>query len=253
MALATVDQYGAPTYGPLGYRADLTRTGVIEGIVFHTPENATIFLANAIALARWQADRAANTSGGSYHGIIACRDGADPQLESSWVMVRSVPWDLAAGGLSSSRDPAIWQPGRHPWIKANMAPTAYGDPNAFLHQISLSGRTAWYAANGFPKGLLTTLAKWVKTLEGAYRYDALLMEHTMFQTNRSDVTGRLADAVMAEYTRLYLQPQPVDEAEALRRQVASLQSQVTTLTGRITKKNAAFTAAAADIAAGKAA
>src|SRR5687768_3852835 len=131
MAVVVVDAYGAPSYGPL--------KGV-EGCVGHSPENVDPTLAQAIAIARWQAT-IANTSGGSYHGILG-HDSArfsDPIASclwpEHWTMVRSVAWNQAAGGLMSGRDPAIWQPDRYPWIRELLSPAAFADPNAYLHQI----------------------------------------------------------------------------------------------------------------------
>ena len=201
MTLRTVDAYGAPSFG--------ARPGT-EGIVFHTPENPDISLASAIAIAKWQGT-AANTSRGSYHGIIA-HDGADSpatcRTESHWVMVRSVPWNLAAGSLTTNRDPSVWAPGRHPWIKGTLSAAAYADPNAYLQAIAISGRTAWLVANGYAPALVTVLARWVRTLEAAYKYDALLTEHRQWQLNRSDPGAGLAQKVLDRYTALFLQPAP---------------------------------------------
>ena len=194
MTVATVDAYGAPIYGPIGRPP--------AGIVFHTPENADVTLASAIAIAKWQAT-ASNTSGGSYHGILGYDSRRGPMSDpDAWVMVRSVPWDQAAGGLSTQRD-AIWAPGRYPWIQQLLTAAAYNDPNRWMHQISLSGKAGWYVTNGYPKGLVTRLAEWVKILEVAYRYDAVLTLHRHWQTNRTDPGPiNLPDLVLAEYERL---------------------------------------------------
>lgn len=201
MVMATVDQYGAPSYGALGLPP--------AGVVFHTPENADHTLASAIGIAKWQASTG-NTSGGSYHGILGydASRGAMTRPDA-WVMVRSVPWNRAAGGLSSNRDPAIWRPDRFPWIKELISPAAYLDPNKYMHQIALSGKAAWYVANGYPSGLVTRLAEWVRTLEKAYNYNAVLTLHRMWQTNRSDPGPlTLGDLVLAEYERMFNAPAP---------------------------------------------
>lgn len=197
MAVSTIDAYGAPKYGPIGRPP--------AGVVYHTPEwGDTPTLDNAIACAKWQAT-SGNTSGGSYHGILghdATDNPAACTAADHWTMVRSVPWDQAAGGLSSARD-ATWAPGRYPWIQQLVSSAAYSDPNRWFHQISLSGKAAWYVTNGYPKGAVTRLAEWVKVLEGAYSYDAVLTCHRHWQTNRSDPGPLdLPDLVLAEYARL---------------------------------------------------
>ena len=196
MALAVVDAYGAPSYGPLRS---------VQGIVAHTPENADPSLAAAIAIAKWQAT-ASNTSGGSYHGILG-HNGTEAisscVTPAHWSMVRSVPWNQAAGGISTVRTNPPWSPGRYPWIQQLLTADAYSDPNAHLQQIALSGKAAWYVANGYPKGLLIRLAEWVITLEASYSYDAVLMMHRHWQTDRTDPGPLdLWDKVLVEYARL---------------------------------------------------
>lgn len=205
MAVTTADQYGAPSYGALGRP--------VAGQIFHTPENVDPTLAQAIAVAKWQGTTG-NTSGGSYHGIlghdsvkyahtwIGCLHAAH------WTMVRSVPWDQASGGVTSNHTPpsegGVWSPERYPWIKQLVSAAAFADPNKYFHQISLSGKAAQYVTNGYPKGLVIATAEWVRILEKAYGYDAVLTLHRMWQTNRSD-PGPLSftDLVLAEYNRLY--------------------------------------------------
>lgn len=196
----TVDQYGAPSFGALGRP--------VAGFIFHTPENVDPTLAQAIAVAKWQATTA-NTSRGSYHGILG-HDSVrythnlytctDPE---HWVMVRSVPWDQACGGVTTSRDITVWAPQRYPWIKELVHANAYADPNKYFHQIAISGKAAQFTQNGYPKGAITAIAQWVKILEKAYGYDAVLTLHRFWQLNRSDPGPvNFADLVMEEYTRL---------------------------------------------------
>jgi hypothetical protein len=196
MSLSTVDAYGAPSYGPIGRPP--------AGMVFHTPENADNSLAQAINTANWQAS-AGNTSGGSYHGILgydATRGTMD--VPDAWVMVRSVPWDQAAGGLSSQRTNPPWAPDRYPWMRALLPAEAFRDPNRWMHQISLGGKASWYEQNGYPSGLVTQSARWVKTLEDAYGYDSILTLHRFWQTDRFDPgPENFTDLVLAEYARLY--------------------------------------------------
>lgn len=194
MTLRTVDAYGAPSYGPIGRPP--------AGIVFHTPENADFSLQAAIATAQWQAT-SGNTSGGSYHGILAL-EGVNADDPDAWTMVRSVPWDQAAGGLSSQRTDPPWAPYRHPWIEQLLPIEAFRDPNRWMHQIALGGKAAWYEENGYPPALVTALTEWVKTLEDAYQYDALLTCHRHWQTDRTDPGPvELIDLILTEYQRLY--------------------------------------------------
>lgn len=207
MPLHTVDVYGAPAYGAIGRPP--------AGMVFHTPEwGADPALQNAIDCAKWQAT-SANTSGGSYHGLLGhggqhTDNMATCTVADHWVMVRSVPWNLAAGGLTSRRDVNIWQPDRFPWIRASLPGPAFQDPNRWLHQISIAGRAAFFVENGYSKGLLIRLAEWVKTLETAYSYDSLMMLHRHWQADRTDPGPLdLADLVLIEYERMYNAPVPV--------------------------------------------
>lgn len=195
MALSTVDAYGAPSYGPIGRPP--------AGIVFHTPENVDFSLEQAISVARWQAG-SGNTSGGSYHGILGWDSARSMDDPDAWVMVRSVPWDQAAGGISTVRTNPPWNPDRYPWIRELLPADAFRDPNRWLHQISLSGKAAWYATNGYPAGLVTRTAEWVKTLEDAYGYNAILTLHRHWQTDRFDPgPENFTDLVLAEYNRLF--------------------------------------------------
>ncbi len=206
MGITTRDQYGAPSYGAIGKPP--------AGIVFHTPENADPTLASAIGIAQWQAG-STNTSGGSYHGILGHDSEKYPHaiagcaVADHWTMVRSVPWNMAAGSLTSGRDPDMWQPGRFPWIAQLLGAAAYSDPNRWLHAISLSGKAAWYVTNGYPPGALRRLAEWVLILEKTYNYDAVLTLHRMWQTNRSDPGPLdLGDEIMVEYNKLTAAPAP---------------------------------------------
>lgn len=203
MSVSTVDLYGAPSYGPIGRPP--------AGIVFHTPENADATLQQALNTAQWQASPG-NTQGGSYHGILAY----DPESvggmsdPDSWVMVRTVPWDKAAGGITSQRTNPPWNPdGRMPAETiAALTEDAYGNPNRWMHQIALGGNARWYVTNGYPSGLVTRLAEWVKILEEAYHHnetdDAILTLHRHWQTDRTDPGPlNLIDLILAEYERLY--------------------------------------------------
>lgn len=189
----SIDLYGAPQYGPLGPP---------EGWAIHTPENLNPSLAQAIATARWQADPARNRSGGSYHGLLG-HDGPEAWYECQspdhWVLVRSVAWNLAAGGISTRRD-SIWAPDRYPRLRQVLSSGAYADPNRFLHQLAISGRAAQYVEHGYPRGLILALVRWIFTLERAYRYDAFLTLHRWWQNNRTDPgPEKLVPMLLTEY------------------------------------------------------
>lgn len=221
----TVDQYGAPSYGPLGRP---------EGFGFHTPENVDHTLAQAIAIARWQASTG-NTSGGSYMGILGWNGRAPMSDPMAWTMVRSVPWNVACGGLSGNHTPppaGSWAPGRYPWIAEFLSDAAYADPNRFLQQISISGKAAWWSsklstAAGYAeiRGAMIALARWIKVLEQAYSFDAVLTLHRHWQTNRTDPGPvNFADRVFEEYVKLAESvpaPAPVDPTIALNARIGS--------------------------------
>ena len=189
--VAVYDNYGAPQYGALAQP---------EGLIFHTPENPSIYLSSAVAVTTWQASPG-NSSGGSYHGVLACRDGTDPADYRNWVMVRSVPWNRIAGGVTSKRTNPPWDPVG--WLDDLLSSAATYDPNKYHHQIALSGRAAWYRGTPIStwRGAVVRAAQWCRILEVAYRYNCVLSEHTNWQSNRSDATGYLADAVLEEYLR----------------------------------------------------
>lgn len=213
MAVTTVDQYGAPSYGDLGRP--------VAGVIFHTPENVDPTLAQAIAVAQWQGTPA-NTSGGSYHGILGhdsvkfTHSWATCTNPVHWRMVRSVPWNKAAGGVTSNHTPpsqgGVWAPDRFPWIKQLVHAGAYADPNKYFHQIAIGGKAAQYVQNGYPLGLLMAVAEWVKILEDAYGYSSVMTLHRQWQTNRSDPgPENFADLVLVEYNKMFSAPTPTPE------------------------------------------
>lgn len=226
MALPTIDQYGAPSYGPIGRPP--------AGVVFHTPENADHTLAQAIATAKWQAG-SGNTSGGSYHGILAW-DASRGTTDNpdAWVMVRSVPWDQASGGISTQRTNPPWAPDRYPWLRQSLPPAAFADPNKWLHQISLGGKAGWYDTHGYPRGLVIRTAEWVLTLERSYGYDSILTLHRHWQTDRTDPgPENFTDLVLAEYDRLVNGPAPAPLPPTVDPRIAQLEA-------RLAEKDAAL-------------
>lgn len=220
----TVDQYGAPSFGPLGRP--------VAGFIFHTPENVDPTLAQAIAIAKWQAS-SGNTAKGSYHGILGHDSAKFPHSymlncedPEHWVMVRSVPWDQAAGGVTTYRGTDVWAPERYPWMKQLVHAQAYADPNKYFHQIALGGKAAQYVQNGYPKGAVIAIAQWVKILERAYGYDAVLTLHRFWQLNRTDPgPENFADLVLEQYHLLGV-PAPVPTPEPVPEPVNPLQAVV---------------------------
>ena len=198
---ATIKQLGAPDYG--------VRKGT-EFIVFHTPEFGGFDLASAIACAKWQT-AAGNTSGGSYNGFPAFDASRGFPITDwrAWVMVESVPFSHIAGGLPANHNQPAWRPDRYPWIKQTLSSAAYADCNAYCIQLSVSGTTAALVkliTDGKAGGLITFLAKWVKSLEVEYHFDAALTGHFMFQTDRTDPGTTppdklLCDLVLEEYLK----------------------------------------------------
>jgi len=240
----TIDQMGAPSYGPLGDP---------DGFVYHTPENGQPTLAAAIATARWQAS-SLNTSGGSYHGILGHDAERGPMADpDAWVMVRTVPWSQAAGGLSTRRD-AVWAPDRFPWIRQLLSAAAFGDPNRFMLQLALGGNAAWWTSQlgtnrAGVRGALISMARWTLRLEQLLDFDAVLTLHRHWQTNRTDPAGlNFADLVLDEYARITAPapaPAPVDPDAA---RIADLERTVSRLRARIGNKNEQLDAAAVAIA-----
>lgn len=225
--LAKIDVFGPPQYGNLKG---------IEGIVFHTPENGDPSVEAAIATAKWQAS-AGNTSGGSYHGILGYDSSKGPMSDRrAWVLVKEMPFGRIAGSISTRRDD-IWHPERFAVLQL-LSDAAYADPNAYLHALCFGGDAAWWtgrlstdAGRAEVRGALVRMAQWVRHLEKLYDYDAVLNQHRMWQTNRSDADGlELTDYIMDEYEKLGADDGGSTEGATPDPAVAALQAQVTQLT-----------------------
>lgn len=260
MALPIIEKFGPPQYGRMkGY----------EGFCVHTPENGDITVEGAIATAVWQAGPK-NTSGGSYHGLLGYdSDLGTPADWRAWVLVKTVPFNKIAGGISTRRD-SIWQPSRFPVLQL-LSDAAYNDPNAYLHQISVSGNASWWsnklstgAGRAEYRGMLIALARWIRRLERSYNYDSVLSQHRYWQTNRTDMDGlELMDWVMEEYEKLIVQPPPPPSTEELKARIADLESDLADaqelilrvrnrLTRQLNDKDAEFAAVIAAAERGKA-
>jgi hypothetical protein len=181
VTLTFAPAYGAPAYG--------LRKGT-EGICFHTDEGSyEPTLIGGKRLATWQAS-AGNTSGGSYNLIITPTG-----------IVESVPVRQASGGISGLRD-ANWNP--QPFLREGLSAAAVADPNAYLMNVCMLGRTAYYEANGWPSVMVDLAARVVLWLEEQPWADSdiFLCRHADWQRNRTDPGTRLIPAVMDRYRQL---------------------------------------------------
>lgn len=226
MTLPVIVKLGAPDYG---------RLHGIEGIVFHSPENADPSLQAAIGTVEWQAT-SGNSSGGSYHGILGHDASRGPMSDpDAWVLVKSVPFTDIAGSISTRRD-SIWAPERYPILREHLSDAAYADPNAYLHALCFGGRADWWtqklstdAGYAEVRGAFIAMARWVKKLEADFNYDAFINLHRMWQTNRSDPGPlRMRDLILDEYHKLSAEPAPAPapEPEEDPAVIAELQAEV---------------------------
>lgn len=180
-------QLGPPNYG--------TRKGTV-GICFHTTEAPGQTLADAEATARWQATDG-NTKGGSYHFIV----GSDG-------FVLTVPYLDIAGGINPTQNRRPRN--AYPEIPGLIGEAAFYDPNAYLLQVALSGRTADFMANGYPAAMVDTcarLALWVER-ENWGRDNIALVNHYQFSTQRSDPGTGFVPLVLQRYQQLLAAPLP---------------------------------------------
>ena len=183
---------GAPSYGIR------PRT---EHVIFHTTEGTDSSLAAGIATAKWQGT-SGNTSGGSYNFILT--DGGP---------ILSVPYMEIAGSVTSSRDPAIWQPGRYPWMKELLSPAAYSDVNAYCLAISVSGKTARLRNYEHIGRIINDAARLILWAERQpdIKDNLVVTGHFMWQTNRSDPGQWFLDRVMRRYTEIKTGSPPMPE------------------------------------------
>lgn len=213
-----VASLGAPLYGPL--RA-------FYGHAWHSTEGAP-GLAGALATARWQATPG-NTSGGSYLGILTC----DPWPDGPTVLVATAPLDgghprdVAVGGISTNRDPAVWRLADVDdpltrWPRA-LPPEAQRDPNAYLRQYALAGYTADFTRDGYPPQLVAAAVELVREDERRHPgIDPVQTMHREWQHDRTDPGAGWVPALLAAY---HAPPPPppsreerlADEVRALRR------------------------------------
>lgn len=164
------------------------------GAVFHTTEGADSSLASALATIKMQSPGGSLYAGGGSYSFILTDDGP----------VLSVPYLEAAGGLTLLRTNPPWNPGRFPWLKQLLSPAAYDDPNAYLLQVCVSGKTA--ALPTYPKiaRIVDDAARIVMWAEAQPEIsdNLILMNHANWQTDRSDAGQWFLDQVLARYAVL---------------------------------------------------
>lgn len=181
-----------------------------EGICFHTtepPNGERIDHAALLATFRWQADQ----SSGSYNMGVAMSASGEAGLGTDSHVVTAVPMDHASGGLSTRRD-YVWAPHRYPWLKELLTPRTYGDPNGGLLNVVIQGRVSWWMVrdgSGRTRyqrapALIDALARIVIEFERRYKRDAVLCDHTHWQTNRSDSSpaSHLINLVLNRYAEI---------------------------------------------------
>jgi hypothetical protein len=161
---------GPATFGP--------RKGT-EGIIWHTTEGAGTSRAAAVATAQWQ-----KSNPGSYNFIIY--DGG---------ILLTVPYLEASGGVNPAS--SSWAPGRFPWLKQQLSPAAYADPNAYLLNVAFSGKTAVFRDQGLPPNMLATAKQLTAWAAQTFGRHMVASGHLHWQTNRSDPSLQVLAAITA--------------------------------------------------------
>jgi hypothetical protein len=150
-----------------------------EGIIWHTTEGAGTSRAAAVATAQWQ-----KSNPGSYNFIIY--DGG---------ILLTVPYLEASGGVNPAS--SSWAPGRFPWLKQQLSPAAYADPNAYLLNVAFSGKTAVFRDQGLPPNMLATAKQLTAWAAQTFGRHMVASGHLHWQTNRSDPSLQVLAAITA--------------------------------------------------------
>jgi hypothetical protein len=168
------------------------------GVVIHTTEGLDSSLEAGLETIRMQSPGGSLfDGGGSYHFILT---DAGPIL--------SVPFLEAAGGISGDHTPpsqgGVWAPDRFPWLRQMLPLEAYLDPNNYLLQISISGRTGDLQSYPNVQGLARDAARIIAWAEDQPEFDSnlVVMGHLNWQTDRSDPSQWFIDQVMARYAEI---------------------------------------------------
>ena len=175
------------------------------GVVLHTTEYPSSSLEHGLQCAHDQSPGGSLFAGGGSYHFILTDDGP----------ILTVPFLEAAGGISGDHTPpsqispitgrpGTWAPERFPWLRQMLAPEAYADPNLYLLQIAISGRTAELDTYENVVALAADAAAillWAEGLEEIVD-NVVVMGHLNWQTDRSDPGQWFIDLVMSEYAAL---------------------------------------------------
>ena len=203
------------------------------GVVIHTTEYPSSSLADGLRCIRDQSPGGSlYAGGGSYHFVLT---DEGPIL--------AVPYLDAAGGLSGDHTPptqisprtgrpGTWSPERFPWLRQALPAEAYADPNLYMLQLSVSGRTALLSTYPSLPRIVDDAARIIAWAEGLPEVEDNLVVsgHLNWQTDRSDPGQAFIDRVMARYAELTAEPAPPPEPsqptreERLAREVIGLRA-----------------------------
>jgi hypothetical protein len=193
-------QLGPHTYGPR------PRT---FGVVLHTTEYADSSVASAEQCIRDQSPGGSLWSGGGSYNFVLTDEGP----------ILSVPYLEAAGGISGDHTPptqisprtgkpGTWGPDRYPWLRQMLPAEAYNDPNLYLLQLSVSGKTSelhnYPAIHRIAEDAAEILA-WAE-VQPEIEDNLVVMGHMNWQTDRSDPGQWFIDLVLEKYAALSVPP-----------------------------------------------
>ena len=166
------------------------------GACIHTSEGADSSLASALATIKMQSPGGSLYAGGGSYNFMLTDDGP----------ILCVPYLESSGGITLIRTNPPWNPGRFPWLRELLGPAAYADPNAYLLQICVSGKTA--ALPKYPKiaRIVDDAARILLWAEAQPEIadNLVVMGHLNWQTDRSDPSQWFIDQVLSRYAVLTL-------------------------------------------------
>jgi len=171
------------------------------GVCFHTTEFADTSMAQALNCIRDQSPGGSLFEDGGSYNFILTNEGP----------VLSVPFLEASGGLSTNHNPppqGHWGPERYPWLAQMLRTSAMDDPNNFLLQIAVSGRTARLLDDPAINRIVDDAARLLVWAEKQPQMsdNLVVMGHLNWQTNRSDPGQGFIDRVMARYAVITATP-----------------------------------------------
>ena len=134
--------------------------------------------------------------GGSYHWVIY--DGG---------AILSVPYLESCGALKGDHTPpptGVWSPTAV--VRERLSLAAQADTNAYVVQISFSGKAADLAAGAYPANMIDTAARLIKWVEEQpwAPDDINVFGHRDFQTDRTDPGVGVIERVLARYAELFI-------------------------------------------------